>query len=78
MDSIVAEQAIKIDRLNDQVFLSNANAKLTEMRETALMKEIQERGVELAREHRRKRTWRTLFFISSGLLAGYYGYNSIK
>lgn len=78
LDSINQLRELQISNQKNQLFLSNANTEISELRESSLLKEVQQKNADLAREHRRKRTFRTLWLISTGLLAGYYGYNQIK
>lgn len=78
LDSLQQEQQSQIANLNDRLFLSGANTELAELRESAAVQQATEYAAKLAKEEKRKRTFRTLCIISTGLLMGYYGYNQFK
>lgn len=77
-DSLQAAQKIQIINLNDRLFLSSSNEELASLRESSALQQLQDYSNRYGHEVKRKRTWRTLFFISTGIVAGYFTYNQIK
>lgn len=78
LDSLQDAQQAEIDNLREQVNLNLTNYELSKLKADGYSDLIDEYQVKLEREHRRKRTWRTFFFIAGGLFAGYAAYHSIR